>query len=84
MSRILVVVFLIVFVAIMPVDGLLTNQCHNTPKQVDDSAIWISEVSLTEGNNGTDLYVDIYYNYSFDGLERILEEKLYLSLDNES
>ncbi len=84
MKRILVVVSLVVFAALIPVDGILTDQYSSTPKQIDDFGIWLSEVSLYEVNNGTDLYVDIYYNYSFDGLERTVEEMLFLSLDNET
>ncbi|MGY5853166.1 MAG: hypothetical protein RTU92_06335 [Candidatus Thorarchaeota archaeon] len=83
MKRILVVMSLVVFALLIPVDGILTDQ-YSTPKQVDDFGIWLSEVSIFEVNNGTDLYVDIYYNYSFDGSERIVQEMLFLSLDNDT
>jgi hypothetical protein len=51
---------------------------------VQDSPIWVSEVSLVPINNNTDFFLDIYYEYLFEGNERTTSESLYLSLDNTS
>lgn len=51
---------------------------------VQDSPIWVSEVSLAPINNDTDFFLDIYYEYLFEGNERTTSDSLYLSLDNAS
>jgi hypothetical protein len=51
---------------------------------IQDTPVWISEVSLVPINNDTDFFLDIYYGYLFGGNERTTSESLYLSLDNAS
>ncbi len=82
MNRIIVLLFLVGIINTTSVMGSSSNPNMNLKQQNNEVPIWISEVKLTEVNNGSDLFVDIYYNYSLDGSERIVEEKLFLSLDN--
>ena len=62
---------------------LVTVSIH-IPKDNLEPPITIANVNLYSVSNGTDMFVDIEYNYNFTGEERITEEKLYLSLDNDT
>jgi hypothetical protein len=54
------------------------------PRNNVESPITITNVNLYSVSNGTDMFVDIEYIYNFTGKERITEEKLHLSLDNDT
>jgi hypothetical protein len=62
---------------------LVTGNIH-TPKNNVESPITITTVNLYSVHNDTDMFVDIEYIYNFTGEERITEEKLHLSLDDDT
>ena len=70
--------FLIVIISLLFIGNIHTQQNNQ------ESPITITNVNLYSVSNGTDMFVDIEYNYNFTGEERITEEKLHLSLDNDT
>ncbi|MGY5877344.1 MAG: hypothetical protein RTU30_16445 [Candidatus Thorarchaeota archaeon] len=84
MNRTVIVVSLFVVSMFMPLNVVSTTQVPNAPKQTDDSPICIRNVTMSTGRlyNELVMFIDISYNYSFYGDERIIEQKCYLSLDN--
>ncbi len=75
---------MIILLLIIPLIDMQTASSYALQYSVNEPPVWLTEVRLYGVNNDTDMFVDIYYNYSFDSLERIKEEKLYLSLDNDT
>ncbi len=84
MNWTLVVVSLFAVSIFIPIDAVSSNQGQFTSKQVNESPIWMDNITMSIQYPYSEAVLNIYitYNYSFESDERMVDDKFYLSLDN--